>query len=538
MRVAVVGATGNVGTAVLSALQQRPEVTSILGIARRMPAETFDPYAHAEWLSIDIAAATPTEDAVSQLTEAFADVDAVIHLAWLIQPNSRRELLRRVNVEGTHHVTRAVAAAGVGTLVAASSVGAYSPSPGWETRDESWPTEGVRTSHYSVDKVAQERVLDEFAAAHPQITVTRLRPALIFQRDAASEIQRYFLGRWVPVHLLGKGRPPVLPLPRALRFQAVNAHDVATAYAAAAVRGRPGAFNICAEDVLGVPDLADIVGRGRSFELPVPVVRGALSAGHRAGLIAADAGWLDMGMNAPLMDSSRAERELGWQPRRTAAETVSELLEGMVTGVGAASVPLRPREARRAQISVGQIPAGTGGGGPTVISSRIDQGLLNLYLCDHLAGATIGSARIQRMAASFEDTPVFASLSSMAEEIRAERRFLKQLIHDLGFRQLAHRQVAGWAGERVGRLKSNGRMLSRSPMTIVLEVELMRSAVIGKRGTWLTLGDNAEELGLYPEVFHELAERALHQHEALDEVHAYARRRAFRVDHETFTPQS
>ena len=541
MRVAVVGATGNVGTAVLSALQRRPEVTSIVGIARRMPDESAEPYAHAEWISIDIAAATNPEDAVSQLTEAFADVDAVIHLAWLIQPNSKRELLRRVNVEGTRHVTRAVAAAGVRSLVVASSVGAYSPSPGREVRNESWSTEGVDTSHYSVDKAAQERVLDEFAAAQPQISVTRLRPALIFQGDAASEIQRYFLGRWMPVQLLGRGRPPVLPLPRGLRIQAVHAHDVAAAYAAAAVLGRPGAFNISADDVLGVQDLAGIVGQGRALELPVPVVRRALSTAHRAGMVAADAGWLDMGMNAPVMDPSRAKRELEWEPQHTAAESVSELLEGMIAGAGAASVSMRPRDSRRAHISVEQTPADTGGsagdGGPAEASSRIDQGLLNLYLSDHLAGATTGAARIDRMVVSFEDTPVFAPLSSIAEEIRAERRFLQQIIHDLGFRQLAHRRAAGWAAERVGRLKINGRLFSRSPMTIVLEVELMRSAVIGKRGGWLTLADNAEELGLDPEVFHELAEKALHQHEVLDGVHAYARRRAFRVDRETFTPQ-
>ena len=74
-------------------------------------------------------------------------------------------------------------------------------------------------------------------------------------------------------------------------------------------------------------------------------------------------------------------------------------------------------------------------------------------------------------------------------------------------------------------------------MTMVLETELLRSAVLGKRGGWQTLADNAEDLGLDAETFHELAEQALHQHERLDEVHAYARRRAFRVDLETHTPQ-
>ncbi|MGQ4819034.1 hypothetical protein ACQ1ZK_18220, partial [Enterococcus faecium] len=74
------------------------------------------------------------------------------------------------------------------------------------------------------------------------------------------------------------------------------------------------------------------------------------------------------------------------------------------------------------------------------------------------------------------------------------------------------------------------------PMTMVLEAELMRSAVIGKRGSWLTLADNAQELGLDEEGFRELAEQALHQFEQLEAVHAYDRRRAFRTDRGTFDP--
>jgi len=536
MRVVVVGATGNVGTAVLAALHKRPEITSIVGIARRMPARSAEPYARAEWVSIDIAAAIDPDEAVTQLTEAFQDADAVIHLAWLIQPNSHRDLLRRVNVEGTRHVARAVANAGVRTFVVASSVGAYASSPGREARSESWPTTGIRTSHYSVDKAAQETVLNEFEAANPQVSVTRLRPALIFQGDAGSEIHRYFLGRWAPVHMLGAVPLPVLPVPQGLRMQVVHAHDVADAYAAAAVIGRPGAFNICANDVLGTKELADLVDHGRFLELPVPMVRAAVTAGHRAGLIAADPGWLDMGMNAPVMDNARAKAELDWQPRRSATDTVRELLDGMIAGDGARSVPMRARDSRRALLSIDR-PATSSfsaSSGEPQIATRIDRALLNLYLSDHLTGASAGAARISRMAADFVDTPVFATLSSLDEEIRAESRFLQQLIHDLGMRQLRHRQAVAVVGERIGRLKSNGRAFSRSPMTLMLEVELMRSAVVGKRGGWQTLADNAEDLGLDPEVFHDLAAKALRQHEQLDHVHAYARNRAFRVDRETF----
>ena len=547
MRVAVVGATGNVGTAVLTALHERPEVSSVLGIARRMPDQGAEPYAQADWASIDIGAAVKAPEAIAHLTKAFADVDAVIHLAWLIQPNSKRDLLHRVNVEGTRNVARAAAAAGVDTLVAASSVGAYSPSPGLEVRDESWETGGISTSHYSVDKAAQERVLDEFEAEHPEVTVTRLRPALIFSAAAASEIQRYFLGSWMPVQALKAGRPPLLPLPQGLRIQAVHADDMGAAYAAAAVAGVKGAFNICADDVLGVQDLADIVGDGknvRPVELPPSMVRTAMSAGHLTGLVAADPGWLDMGMNVPVMDNARAKAELGWKPTRTAADAVAELLGGMIEGTGADSVPMRPRDAGGGSLPVSAVPGGADAGegasagkGSPRISEDVDRDLLNLYISDHLTGATAGMSRIERMAEANVDTPVFAELSMLAHEIRNERRFLEQLLEDLGFKQLPHRQAASWVGEKVARLKNNGRLVKRSPMTLVLEAELMRSAVIGKKGGWETLRDNAQLLGLDKQVFTDLVENVDRQVAVLDQVHAYARRRAFRTDLETFTPQ-
>lgn len=122
MRVAVVGATGNAGTAVLRALRNTPEVTEVLGIARRMPDTSVEPYDACEWEAIDIAAASSEQQALASLQRAFAGADALVHLAWLIQPNDHRELLRRVNVEGTRRVLLAAARAQVPHVVVASSI--------------------------------------------------------------------------------------------------------------------------------------------------------------------------------------------------------------------------------------------------------------------------------------------------------------------------------------------------------------------------------------------------------------------------------
>jgi UDP-glucose 4-epimerase len=90
VRVVVVGASGNVGTSVLRELADEPAVDSVLGVCRRMPSLQFP---KVEWRVADVA--------VSPLEPLFRGADAVVHLAWLIQPGRDREQTRRVNVAGS-----------------------------------------------------------------------------------------------------------------------------------------------------------------------------------------------------------------------------------------------------------------------------------------------------------------------------------------------------------------------------------------------------------------------------------------------------
>ena len=530
MRVVITGATGNHGTAVLKALHSTPEITHITGIARRLPDTESDPYAGCRWETVDIAAASTATDAITELTDIFRGADAVIHLAWLIQPNERRELLHRVNVEGTRRVTEAIAAAGVPHLVVASSVGAYSPDPTRETdgtlplRDENWPATGITSSHYSSDKADQERVLNDFSVLHPDVVITRLRPGLTFQADAAAEIQRYFIGSTIPDQAL-KMTPPVLPLPKGLAAQAVHADDLGKAYALAVVKKAGGAFNVCAPDILYPQDFADIIDHGHFIEVPPTVARATVAAAHKAGTLAADAGWIDMAMQVPMMDNSRAVKELGWRPQHSAADALRELLGALRSGQGTSSLPLRPRD-RDPAVPSGEIP------------EEMSRELLQLYLSDHLTGATAGVERMNRMAQDYVDTPMFATLSALAVEIRTEQVFLKNLIQQLGLKQMHYRQAMADVAEKVGRLKGNGRAVSRSPMTMLLETELMRSAVIGKKGGWQTLIEHAGKMKMDPAPFTELRDKVPGQLAALDEVHAYARSRALMETRKTYEDQT
>jgi UDP-glucose 4-epimerase len=331
MRVVVVGATGNVGTSVLHALTTDSAVDSVLGVARRLPSMSF---AKTDWAAADI-----TRDALEPL---FAGADAVVHLAWLIQPSRKLDLTRSVNVDGSARVFRAAGRAGVGALVYASSVGAYSPGPKDRAVDESWPTGGIGTSFYSRHKAEVERLLDRFESEFPGVRSVRLRPGLIFKREAAQEIRRYFAGPFVPSWLVRPGLIPVVPDVPGLRFQAVHSLDVGEAYRLAVVDPRArGAYNVAADPVLDPDELSTLLG-ARKVNVPAAAVRRAAAITWRLRLQPAPEGWVDMALGVPIMDSSRARSELGWTPRRSSGGALLDLLAGMRDRSGADTPPLRP----------------------------------------------------------------------------------------------------------------------------------------------------------------------------------------------------
>ncbi|HEV2874152.1 MAG TPA: NAD-dependent epimerase/dehydratase family protein [Thermoleophilaceae bacterium] len=327
----MVGATGNVGTSVLRALADDPEVESVLGLARRAPGMSFP---KTEWGQVDVAHST-------DLAARFAGADAVVHLAWLIQPGRDRAALYAVNVEGSRRVFQATVDAGVPALVYASSVGAYAPGPKDRAVDESWPTTGIETSTYSRHKAAVERVLDRVEKEAPSLRAVRLRPGLIFKRDAASGIRRLFAGPFLPTPLVRPGLIPAVPDDPRLVFQAVHSLDVGEAYRLAVKGDARGAFNVAAEPVLDPPQLADMLG-ARRVRLPGRVLRAGAALSWRLRLQPSEPGWVDMALSVPVMDCTRAHEQLGWRPRRTSVEALRELLEGVRDGAGIDTPPLAP----------------------------------------------------------------------------------------------------------------------------------------------------------------------------------------------------
>lgn len=339
MRVVVTGASGNVGTALLRALSAEPAVEEIVGISRRVPELDLP---KTRWAKADVAR--------SDLAPLFLGADAVVHLAWLIQPSRNESVTKATNVEGSRRVFDAAAKAAVPRLIYASSVGTYAEGPKDRAVDESWPHTGIASSFYSRHKAAVESMLDSFERAHPEIRIVRLRPGLIFGREAASGIRRLFAGPLLPPFLADPRFIPVIPAHGRLVFQAVHREDVAEAYRLALLDDDArGAFNVAATPILDPPTLGHVLG-ARPIPVPAAVLRAAAAVTWKLRLQPTSPGWVDMGLGVPVMDTTRARTELGWTPRHSAGDALLDLLAGMRDRAGEHTPPLDPSTGGPARI--------------------------------------------------------------------------------------------------------------------------------------------------------------------------------------------
>jgi hypothetical protein len=158
--------------------------------------------------------------------------------------------------------------------------------------------------------------------------------------------------------------------------------------------------------------------------------------------------------------------------------------------------------------------AGTGQSGHRV---------LGIYLNDHLAGATAGAELALRMARTHRAQDQSAQLKDLAAEVAQDRAALIAMMKALGVPVRAYKVLAARIGEKAGRVKFNGRLLARSPLSDLEELELLRLGVEGKAAGWRTLRALADtDQRLDPGRLDELVSRARRQADLLEELRVRA----------------
>jgi hypothetical protein len=147
--------------------------------------------------------------------------------------------------------------------------------------------------------------------------------------------------------------------------------------------------------------------------------------------------------------------------------------------------------------------------------------LLDIYLNDHLAGATSGLELVRRIRKSNAGEEEFAgSLARLCREIEADREILGGVIDRLGFSRSRIKPLGAWVGEKVARLKPNGQLRGYSPVSRVLELEGLGMGITGKKSLWEALRDRGTEV---PGVdFERLVASAAEQRATVEGLHRLA----------------
>ena len=145
--------------------------------------------------------------------------------------------------------------------------------------------------------------------------------------------------------------------------------------------------------------------------------------------------------------------------------------------------------------------------------------LLTVYCNDHLAAATGGIELVSRMIGHHRGDRFEGPLEQLLDELREERAALRTTMNTLGLPVRQYKQAASWVAEKVTRGKLNGRLLTRSPLSIELEFEFIAIAVLAKRAGFETLRALGEEdRRIDAALFTRLIDQANQQHEWLIEA--------------------
>ena len=326
LTVAVTGPTGDLGIAIVNALERSRAVKSIVGMARR----PFDP-GERGWKKTEYRQGDVTD--TKSVRDLVKGADVVVHLAFAILDASDRT--RELNVEGSQRVFEEAAKAGAKRICYASSVAAYGfhdDNPDWLT--EEIPARGSPEHPYSHQKAEVERVLGEVLLRHEGTVSYAFRPCIVAGPEARTmleEIPYYRLEEAMPdsvARLLGSlpVLKPVIPDP-GTRFQLVHEDDVASAFAAA-VRGlgEPGPYNLAGGGTLTMSDVADALG-WYSIPVPRPLVEATAEIATRLPLMPEQVAWIHSVKKPVLMKTDRAKKLLRWRPKHTAKATLKEMAD-------------------------------------------------------------------------------------------------------------------------------------------------------------------------------------------------------------------
>jgi UDP-glucose 4-epimerase len=323
LTVAITGPTGDIGRALVRALERSRTIGEIRGMARR-PIDPEYGFRRCEYRQGDVL----NREDVERFVEG---ADVVVHLAFLILGS--HDETRAINLEGSQNVFEAAVACGAKRLVYASSVAAYgfhadNPQP----LTEDIPPRGTDNFYYSAQKAELEELLADLVR-DVDIDTYVFRPSIVAGPDALLMIDNVPYVR-ISGQLPGAVRRlfdvvpllrPVIPDP-GVTYQLVHHDDVATAIRAAIQgKGEPGIYNLAGAGELTMSDLASELGY---YSIPVPELAVDVTAQITARLpfLPPEADWIQAFRVPTIMSTDKARKELGWRPKHSSRAALEQMV--------------------------------------------------------------------------------------------------------------------------------------------------------------------------------------------------------------------
>jgi UDP-glucose 4-epimerase len=303
MRYVITGGSGYLGSRLVDVLSRRGDTERIV-ICDVVPPREYRPKTQFE--RVDVR----DRDTVRTVLDR-ARPDALVHLAFILNPSHDEHLMYDVDVNGTHNVLEAAGQAGTDQVLVTSSTvayGAFPDNPVPLTEDD--PVRGVSSFSYARDKTESDRICQLWAAKYPDRVMTIVRPCIVF----GPNVDNYLLRLWTNLPFTAD----VGNLDNPIQF--VHEDDVVDALTGLLLGRHGGAFNLAADGLMTLRECTELIGRPIR-RMPLPAYRGIAQAAWRLRASEAPPGQIEFGLYPWIASNDKLKRTLGWKPRHTSRET-------------------------------------------------------------------------------------------------------------------------------------------------------------------------------------------------------------------------
>lgn len=308
MRYVITGGSGYIGSRLVELLAAREDTERVV-IADVRPPRAFRP--RIEYRELDVRDAAGARALLEEVRP-----DALVHLAFVLNPIRDERAMYDIDVNGTHNVLEAASAAGVEQVLVTSSTTAYGAFPDNPVPlTEEHPVRGVPDFEYARDKTESDRLCQLWALRHPERTMTIVRPCIVF----GPNVDNYIVRSWTDQPFL----PDVGGLDAPVQF--VHEDDLVDAIARLLAGRHGGIYNVTGDGTLTWRETAEIAGV-KVRRMPPALARRIGAVMWRIGQAEAPPGMLHFLTHPWVASNEKVKRTLGWTPRYTSREVFVETM--------------------------------------------------------------------------------------------------------------------------------------------------------------------------------------------------------------------